>query len=159
MLVATHTQAQPRVVFGSLGEGELTITPRWVCWLMAETGPDTKIAIKADALTGRAAYVRPNTATGLADLVVREFGVDPAGTYVDALWEPPHETGWALQACCVRNGRERFNELEYHAPLGCRRDESRVWGFRGPADRVVEAAQRLLGTEISTSVYGGIIAS
>lgn len=71
----------------------------------------------------------------MADLVAREFAVDPDGEYVDALWTPPHETGWAFQACCVRNGRERFRELEYHAPAGCRRDESRVWGFRGPAAR------------------------
>jgi hypothetical protein len=148
MLVATRAPVRPKVVFGALGEGELTVAPELVYWRMALTGPDTKIAIKADALTGRAAYLRPAAAPGAADLVVREFAVDPAGTYVDALWAPPHETGWGFQACCVRNGREQFNELEYHAPAGCRRDESRVWGFRGPAADVVAAASVLMERDV-----------
>lgn len=149
MLVATRGMTQPKVVFGRLSEGELTVTPELVCWRMAGTGPDTKIGIKAGLLTGRAAYLRSCASGDQADLVVREFAVDPDGEYVDALWEPPHETGWAFQACCVRNGRERFNELEYHAPLGCRRDESRVWGFRGRMQDIVAAASALLGAEVA----------
>ena len=86
------------------------------------------------------------------DLVVREFSVGDERDYVDALWEPPHETGWAFQACCVRSGVERFNELEYHAPAAATakgenvsRDTSRVWAFRGPSDAVRQAAVALLG--------------
>jgi hypothetical protein len=148
MLVATRAPVRPRLVFGALAEGELTIAPELIYWRMALTGPDTKIAIKADALTGRAAYVRPCAEPGMADLVVREFDICPTGGYVDALWEPPHEAGWAFQACCVRNGPEQFNELEYHAPLECRRDESRVWGFRGATGVVMGVAARLLGRSV-----------
>lgn len=147
MLIGTRALAQPRGVFGKLGDGELTTSANRVCWRMDRTGPDTKIAIQADLLTGRAAYLRPCASAGLADLVVREFSVDPGGEYVDAIWEPPHETGWAFQACCVRNGRESFNELEYHAPVGCHRDESRVWAFRGPVSSVQAAAEHLLGVD------------
>lgn len=149
MLVASRGMAQPRVVFGKMSEGELTVTPGLVCWQMARIGRDTKISIKAGVLTGRAAYLHPCASRGAADLVVREFAVDPAGEYVDALWDPPHETGWAFQACCVRNGPEQFNELEYHAPRGRRRDESRVWGFRGPLPGIVAAATALLERDVA----------
>lgn len=149
MLVASRGMVQPRVVFGKMGEGELTVTSGLVCWQMARIGPDTKISIKAGVLTGRAAYLRPCPSRGSADLVVREFAVDPAGEYVDAIWAPPHEAGWAFQACCVRNGPEQFNELEYHAPLGRRCDESRVWGFRGPLPDIVAAATALLERDVA----------
>jgi hypothetical protein len=147
MLVATRGTATPRIVFGKLADGELLVRPGLVTWKMAATGLDAKIALQSVEVTGRAGYLRVDPATGLAELVVREFAVDPSGEYLDALWEHPHETGWAFQACCVRNGSEHFNELEYHAPVGCRRDESRVWAFRGPKDAVRGAAVALLGGE------------
>ncbi|MBM4142444.1 MAG: hypothetical protein FJ225_02450 [Lentisphaerae bacterium] len=145
MLVPTRGATAPQKVFGAFAEGELTASARGVRWRMASPGPDTKISLKAGALTGRAGYLRRDAASGTADLVVREFTVVPGGDYVDALWEPPHETGWGFQACCVRNGAELFNELEYHAPAGCRQDESRVWAFRGSADAVQGIAAILLG--------------
>ena len=145
MWIATHGTATPRVVFGTLADGELVVEPGLARWRMASVGPDTKITLKATEVTGRAGYLRPRATPGQMDLVVREFVVDPAGDYVDALWEPPHETGWAFQACCVRNGSERFNELEYHAPAGCCRDESRVWAFRGPVEAVQAVAKELMG--------------
>lgn len=116
-------------------------------WEMAAPGTDAKIALRASALTGRAGYLRRDAASGFADLVVREFTPDPAGHYVDALWTPPHQTGWAFQACCVREGAERFNELEYHAPADVRpsSDTSQVWAFRGPGEAVTAAAHALLG--------------
>lgn len=144
MLIATRGTARPHVVFGTLAADELSVEPGLVRWRMARSGPDAKIAIKAAEVTGRAGYLRPSATPGQMDLIVREFDVDPAGDYVDALWEAPHEAGWAFQACCVRNGTERFNELEYHAPAGCRRDESRVWAFRGPVEAVRAAAKELL---------------
>jgi hypothetical protein len=149
MLVATRGPAAPRQVFGVLAADELTLEPRLVRWRMGGPGVDAKIALRAPGLTGRAGYLGAGPRPGEADLVVREFEVDPGGEYVDALWEPPHETGWAFQACCVRTGAERFNELEYHAPAaaggGVTRDESRVWAFRGPEAAIQQAAELLLG--------------
>jgi len=152
MLIPTQERVHPRLVFGALSPEELTTEAHLVRWGMGGDGVDAKIAIRAQGLTGRAGYVRKATQAGTLDLVVREFAVDPSGEYVDALWEQPHETGWAFQACCVRTGAERFNELEYHAPAATAtaernfsRDESRVWAFRGPAAAIAGAAEVLLG--------------
>jgi hypothetical protein len=160
MLVPTRAATPPQTVFGVLSRGELAVATRGVRWEMAGPGADAKIALRAGALTGRVGYLcatpcRAEATPGrpdALDLVVREFTVEPDGDYVDALWEPPHATGWAFQACCVRNGAERFNELEYHAPAASpaagrsrRCDQSRVWAFRGPADTIGKAAAALLG--------------
>jgi hypothetical protein len=150
MLIQTRAPARPHVVFGAPAADELTVTPGRVRWNMAPPGGDAKISLKPQSLTGRAGHLHETS--GTCELVVREFAVGPERDYVDALWEPPHETGWAFQACCVRNGAERFNELEYHAPAAAARsggavsrDESRVWAFRGPRDAVTRAARQLLG--------------
>ena len=148
MLIPTVSESQPQLVFGSVAAEELMVAPRMVRWRMGGSGSDAKIALKAASLTGRAGYIRQTATPGICDLVVREFGVDPSGVYVDALWDDPQDTGWVFQACCVRNGAERFNELEYHAsaaPARVSRDESHVWAYRGPEDSIVAAAQLLLG--------------
>ncbi|MEI8080191.1 MAG: hypothetical protein WCH61_11260, partial [bacterium] len=102
-----------------------------------------------------AGHLCPAAAADSWNLVVRQFTVAPAGDYVDALWTDPNDTGWVFQACCVRSGAERFNELEYHAPAvraeaGRNRatEESQLWAFRGPAAAIVEAARLLLGAEL-----------
>jgi hypothetical protein len=149
MLIPTRTAAGPQLVFGECAAGEITSAPGLVRWNMAAPGPDAKIAIKAEASTGRVGYLRETATPGVWDLIVREFAVDPAGNYVDALWESPHETGWAFQACCVRNGAALFNELEYHAPANRRQDESRVWAFRGSFDAIHAAAASLLERKLT----------
>lgn len=155
MLIPTRAVIRPQVVFGTPTPGELTAEPHLVRWHMAPPGGDAKISIKANALTGRAGYLRDTGMPGIQDLVVRDFTVGVDDDYVDALWEPPHEAGWAFQACCVRSGAECFNELEYHAPAAMTapgrnisRDESRVWAFRGPTAAVLEAACHLLGDAV-----------
>lgn len=150
MVVPTRAATQPRLVFGALCEGECSADSRVLRWNMDAPGENTKIALKPQLLTGRAGYFRKSKSGNTADLVVREFAVDPDGDYVDALWDAPHESGWAFQACSVRQGDDRFNELEYHAPIpasfaGEQTDESRVWAFRGPSDTIAEASVSLLG--------------
>ena len=155
MLIPTRVFSRPQIVFGTPAPDTLTAEPGLVRWHMTNTGVDAKIALKADALTGRAGYLRQTATPGICDLVVREFTLDLAGEYVDALWAPPHETGWGFQACCVCSGNERFNELEYHAPAVAAatgrnhcRDESHVWAFRGSTAAVAEAAKALLGADV-----------
>jgi len=152
MLIPIRPPARPDVVFGAPAAGELAAEPNLVRWHMAPPGGDAKISLKAHALTGRAGHLRDTGAPGIQDLVVREFMVGVDADYVDALWEPPHEAGWAFQSCCVRNGAERFNELEYHVPAATAapgrnvsRDESRVWSFRGPKEAITQVARLLLG--------------
>ena len=159
MFVATRTASQPQVMFGTLSTGELAVEPRMVRWAMAARGADVKIGIKVGPLTGMAGYLRRDATAGMADLVVREFAIDPAGDYVDALWKHPHETGWVFQACCVRGGKERFNELEYHAPAVAavtgsnrRQDVSHVWAFRGSVKAVEDVAVSLLGQSAETII-------
>ena len=154
MWIPTRAPARPHVVFGALAADELTVTPGLVRWNMAPPGEDAKISLKPPPLTGRVGYSRASDTPGMHDLVVREFSVGAERDYVDAVWAPPHEAGWAFQACCVRNGAECFNELEYHAPAvtarsgeAVIRDESRVWAFRGPEESVAMAARQLLGND------------
>lgn len=154
MWIPTRAPARPHVVFGALAADELTVTPGLVRWNMAPSGEDAKISLKPPPLMGRVGYSRASDTPGMHDLVVREFLVGAERDYVDALWAPPHEAGWAFQACCVRNGAECFNELEYHAPAvtarsgeAVIRDESRVWAFRGPEESVAMAARQLLGND------------
>lgn len=155
MWISTRSLAEPRVVFGRVAAGELTAEPERVCWQMGAPGEDTKISIQAAVLKGRAGHVRATDVPGTWELVVREFAVDPDGDYVDTLWCPPFEAGWAFQACCVRSGADCFNELEYHVPApmtkagsNVSRDESRVWAFRGGAESMAEVARVLLGCDI-----------
>jgi len=156
MRIPTSSEARPQFVFGAASADELTVAPRLVRWNMGSSGDNAKIGLKALSLTGRVGYLRRTSAAGIWDLVVRQFQVDPNGDYVDALWVHPYETGWAFQACCVRSGEERFNELEYHVPavtaaagVNHGRDESRVWAFRGPGATIAESAEALLGTKRS----------
>jgi len=155
MLIPTRAPARPHVVFGALAADEFTVTPGLVRWNMAPPGGDAKISLKPQPLTGLVGYRRASDTPGMQDLVVRFFSVGNERDYVDALWESPHEAGWAFQACCVRSGAECFNELEYHAPAVAARsgeavirDESRVWAFRGPKESVARAARQLLGNAL-----------
>jgi hypothetical protein len=151
MLIATSSPVRPQIVFGKLTDAQLDISPRLVRWIMSSDGESAKIALKAPMLRGRAAYLRTSH-EDYWDLVVRQFTVHPKGDYVDAMWEDPSDTGWVFQACGMRTGEERFNELEYHAP-GVAADVgasdtveiSQVWAFRGPAASIADAAGALLG--------------
>lgn len=144
MLVATRRAVQPQIVFGEIAGNEIVSQPALLRWRMDGAG-DVKIGVLATDFIGRAAHLHQRGADSW-DLVVRDVAVDPVGEYVDALWAPPHTTGWAFQACQVRSLGGGFNELEYHAPVTAKTDESRVWAFRGALDRITEAAERLLGT-------------
>ena len=151
MLIPTRSSTQPQVFFGPVTAGELTVERSLVRWNMGPPGGDAKIGIKAQPLTDRAGYLHETATPGIWDLVVRQFAVDPAGDYADVLWSNG-EAGWTFQACCVRNGAERFNELEYHVPAATAvsgrnvsRDESSVWAFRGGFEEISEAMRVLLG--------------
>lgn len=150
MRLTSWRAAAPVVVFGPLAPAEVTAAPRLLAWSMTPGAETTKIAVKADVCAGRAGYVWGEG--DVWNLVVRQFSVWPGGDYVDCLWHPPYETGFAFQACAVRGGSESFNEMEYHAPAvrtrsgaGQALDESRLWAFRGARTDIEAAAVALLG--------------
>lgn len=127
-----------------------------VSWSMNHGNENSKIAIKAEALTGRAGYLyRSPDPHADWNLVVRQFTVNPSGEYVDALWNNPSDNGYAFQACSVNTATASFNELEYHVPAvetsrgrNHYMDRSQAWAFRGKFESIAEASMILLGAKI-----------
>jgi len=106
----------PRIYFGAPASGQLDETPAGLRLRVDGRGP-LKIGVQAALLTGRMGYLRA-TGPGAAALLIRNFPVNPSGTYVDAPWDDPTgtELGYAAQ-CYVDDGPlGGFGELEYHAP-------------------------------------------
>jgi hypothetical protein len=161
MIVPTYCRPEPRTVFGHVPPGDLALGDRALVWRMPDAGGNSKISVKAAALTGRAGYVYPSRGGKDAwTLVVRSFAVNLSGDYVDALWSDPADAGYAFQACAVNDGQETFNELEYHAPAAeslegrnRSRDPSQLWAFRGGPAGIAEAARLLLGIEEDTPIF------
>ena len=109
-----------------------------------------KIGLAAAALTGRAGIVRPLD-DGRFCLIVRQFHVDPNGTYGDH----PYGVERTDQAFQAWDGMG-FGELEHHSPIldakrGPRQMQERgfLWAFSGPRKSIVRVAKSLLGVEIS----------
>jgi hypothetical protein len=161
MIIPTYRRTEPRTVFGQVPPGDLSLGNRALVWRMPDAGGNSKISVKAAALTGRAGYVYPSRGgNDVWNLVVRSFVVNLSGDYVDALWNDPADAGYAFQACAVNDGQETFNELEYHAPAvesvegwNRSRDQSQLWAFRGGPDGIAEAARLLLGIEEDTTIF------
>ncbi len=156
MLIPTYSMTKPIVFFGIVDPDELKITRNMVSWSMNHGNENSKIAIKAEALTGRAGYLyRSPDPHADWNLVVRQFTVNPSGEYVDALWNNPSDNGYAFQACSVNTATASFNELEYHVPAvetsrgrNHYMDRSQAWAFRGKLESIAEASMILLGAKI-----------
>jgi hypothetical protein len=92
---------------------------------------------------------------GRADLIVRDFAVDPGLLYIDA--PRSGSPACAVQACAVNNAAlGSFSELEYHTPaIGGNTgragydDLSTVRFFRGPRGPVERLAAHLMGASPS----------
>lgn len=142
-LFPTFSRAEPTVIFshsGMIAPEDLTVSKRLVCFRMRQTG-EHKISMRASVMTGRAAYYHRRG--NQADLVIRNFCVNPSGEYVDTPWNDPNWLGFAVQACNVNGPAGVFSELEYHVPTVCGAttpkictDRSQVWAFRGPEAQV-----------------------
>lgn len=149
MLIPTRQATTPMPYFGALPAGCLTCSERMIRYRMDADGV-YKIGVKAAVSTGRVGY--RYRLEDEAALVVCDFTLDPAGTYVDSPWHMTDDLGYAVQACNVSDGAlGRFSELEYHVPaIGgatgreCCDDISRVWAYRGPDALVDQIATQLL---------------
>jgi hypothetical protein len=151
MIVPIWGETKVRDLFEPTGSARLTATRHAVHFLI-DGREQHKISVRAVALKGRAGYWRaasPQRST----LVVRSFGVNPSGDYVDTPWDAPDEVGYAFQSY---NGGSlsAFGELEYHTPaIGSRggqnscRDTSQLWAFSGPPALIRKIAGHLLGDE------------
>jgi hypothetical protein len=151
LLLPTFSRSEPLHIFSTVGRIPKTavrVGEHLVRYRMNQRG-EHKLSFRAVAMAGRAAYLH-----GVADhwsLVVRNFGVNPSGEYVDVPWTDPDWMGFAVQACNVNSGLGSFSELEYHIPgIGdgtgrnvCE-DFAQVWAYRGPKDKILAIARRLV---------------
>jgi hypothetical protein len=154
MIVPVYSRSDPRICFGSIPSEDLVVTDHAIRWKMHASGAH-KIGVRAIATTGRAGYYYRSGES--ANLIVRDFTVDPSGEYIDVPWDDPDDLGYAMQACNVDNHMGSFSELEYHVPaIGCGtglgqcEDVSRVRAFRGPRRAVEDVMARLLFPGTST---------
>jgi hypothetical protein len=112
-----------------------------------------KLGVPAPLAIGRVGYFLP--AGKDTSLVIRNFLINPSGEYVDVLWTGDDKVGSAIEACNVNSRLGAFSELEYHAPAiggasgdSARDDESQVWAFRGPEERVLQVMRLLLSPDL-----------
>ncbi len=110
-----------------------------------------KIGLRAEALTGRAGYLR-SAGPSRSALLVRQFVVNPSGDYIDTPWEARDQPGYAFQSYNGGEALGQFGELEYHSPAiggdtgqASLTDTSQLWAFSGPSAQIEAVARRLLG--------------
>lgn len=148
MVLPTFGRAEPRIYFGEISPGDLSVSEGFVVWRMRAPG-EHKVGVRALSCAGRAGYLYRSGERW--NLVVRNFRVDPSGEYVDVPPADPDDLGYAFQACSIDSALGAFSELEHHAPAasaasgGVSEDVSELWAFRGPLEAVRRIASRLLG--------------
>lgn len=146
--IPTYGRSEPKIYMGQIQQDDLLVSDRLVRYRMRALG-EHKIGLRAAAMTGRVGYVHQ---TGNeAALIIRNFFVNPSGEYVDVPWRETENFGYAVQACNVHSALGAFSELEYHVPaiggptgLDHCEDVSQIWAFRGPVERIQQAARLLL---------------
>lgn len=151
LLLPTFSRSEPLHIFSTVGripKSAVRVGEHLIRYRMDQRG-EHKLSFRAAAMAGRAAYIH-----GQKDdwsLVVRNFGVNPSGEYVDVPWNDPDWRGFAVQACNVCSGLGAFSELEYHIPgigdgtgLSSCQDHAQVWAYRGPKKQILAIARRLV---------------
>jgi len=151
LLLPTFSRSEPLHVFSTVGripKSAVRIGEHLIRYRMDQRG-EHKLSFRAAAMAGRAAYVHGQNNDW--SLVVRNFGVNPSGEYVDVPWNDPDWRGFAVQACNVCSGLGAFSELEYHIPaigavtgLSSCEDHAQVWAYRGPKKQILAIARRLV---------------
>lgn len=150
LLVPTYSKAKPRVLFGEIPPENLICQDHLMRFRVTLRG-EQKLAVRAVTTTGRTGYAYQ--AGSQWCLVIRNFTVNPSGTYVDVPKDEPEDFGYSVNAVNVKSGLGDFCEMEYHAPaLGHDMesaggtDVSQMWAFRGERDAVDVIARELLGS-------------
>jgi hypothetical protein len=147
MLLPAIGHPAPRIFFGQIPAGDLSVEAGMVHYRMRSLG-EHKIGLRAPAAIGRVGYCSQQGEQ--AELVVRNFSVQPDGVYLDGPPADPTDIGFAVEACNVANPElGHFSELEYHAPTmraeqSVSDDRSEVWAFRGAPALVAEARRELV---------------
>ena len=152
LLIPVYGRTEPRVLFGDVAPEDVVVGDRLIRYKMRAKG-EHKLGVRAVATTGRVGYWYEKG--GSCALVIRNFGVNPSGEYVDVPWKDTEDFGYSTQACNVNSGLGAFSELEYHAPaIGGKSGRSRcedaaqTWAFRGPREKIRAVAHCLLSSEV-----------
>jgi hypothetical protein len=151
LLLPTFSRTKPLHIFSTVGripKSAVRVGENLIRYRMDQHG-EHKLSFRAAAMAGRAAYIHGENDDW--SLVVRNFGVNPSGEYLDVPWTDPDWRGFAVQACNVCSGLGSFSELEYHVPgigagtgLSACEDHAQVWTYRGPRERILAIARRLV---------------
>lgn len=136
IVLPVQPRAQPRVIFGDPDYAleNHTITAG------VPTATAFKLSLRAEHCTGRLLYTRFEAPT--PTLVVRTHQVSAADRYSEVPYDDLDDTGYVEQIFVDDDTYGGFGELEFHSPaLGragatAEEDESRVWAFAGPVDRL-----------------------
>ncbi|MFD0714701.1 DUF6786 family protein [Paenibacillus sp. GCM10027626] len=149
IVVPTRGRADVDDFFAHTGKSHLQIDEREVHFRL-DARSQHKISIKAPFVKGRAAYVR-HYGNGRANLLVRQFQVEPSGNYLDAPAHDPEARGHCLQCYNDSGDLGNFGELEYHTPAmdagagkQSIRDSSQVWCYEGTTAAIMEIQEALL---------------
>lgn len=152
LLAPSFSRSAPKIVFGNIPAEDLVISDRLVRYRMRQVGVH-KMAFRAATSAGRVGYTYEQA--GRWVVIIRSFGVNPSGEYVDVPWDDTTDPGYSTQACNVHSDLGQFSELEYHIPAigggtGLTRcdDSAQVWAFRGPKESIAMITKTLLGAEI-----------
>lgn len=150
MIVPTWGQTAARDFFEPTAPERLLSTPHAVHFRI-DGLEQHKIGIRAEALTGRAGYLRA-AGPGRHTLLVRQFGVNPSGDYIDVAWDALDGPGYAFESYNGGPALGAFGELEYHTPaigggtgLDRLTDTSQLWAYSGAPEQIAAIARRLLG--------------
>jgi hypothetical protein len=146
MILPTFHRSPPLTLFGKVPQSDVHVTDHLIRYRM-HGRTSAKLAVRAVATAGRMGYVRAIT-DGQAELVIRNFSVNPSGEYVDTPFDDLADLGYSVQACNVADATlGHFSEIEHHVPTTRSADAtevSQVWAYRGTRASVQKVIRRLL---------------
>jgi hypothetical protein len=151
MIIPTYGSVVPATFFGKVPKSDIRLKSSCFRCRMRR-GALFKVALKATATTGRVGHY--SECDGEAELVIRNFFINPSGPYGEAPRSDLGDVGYCVQLCNVsERSIGNFSELEYHVPaIGdpawpkVSEDVSQLWAYRGPPAQLARIARRLLGT-------------
>ncbi|MDI4646663.1 DUF6786 family protein [Cohnella hashimotonis] len=150
-LVPTRGRVAPMTMFAQREPADIATTASGVR-IPCGGSYSYKLSFDAIASTGRYGYIRELDAVE-SSLMIRQFRVNPAGVYPDYPPDRPDYTGSCMQIYNDGGHMGGFAELEYQSPAlaierpGRTTDESQVFHFTGPTERIREISGLLLGMD------------
>lgn len=153
LLIPATPPVEATDYYEPVGDTLQVIQPHYVS-LQINGSRQYKVGYKAAHVFGRLAYFN-HLSDGQAYLVVRNFFNNPSAPYLE---EPPHLPGQQGDSIHIYNDDGRFGgfgELECHGQAiggatgrSTSTDQTVLWLYLGPPDRIKRIALHLLGIEL-----------